>query len=91
MHRSHISHFALAALFLLLVALGSFAQSVGTFEGHQDVGTVLHPGSTDYDAAKNQSRIHFQALAPSRHTRDILLGYVFNILSDGRDAGPKKA
>ena len=25
---------------------------VGIFEGHQDVGTVLHPGSTSYDAAK---------------------------------------
>ena len=25
---------------------------VGMFEGHQDVGTVLHPGSTSYDAAK---------------------------------------
>ena len=25
---------------------------VGMFEGHQDVGTVLHPGSTTYDAAK---------------------------------------
>ena len=24
----------------------------GSFEGHQDVGTVLHPGSTSYDAAK---------------------------------------
>lgn len=25
---------------------------VGVFEGNQDVGTVLHPGSTSYDAAK---------------------------------------
>ena len=25
---------------------------VGIFDGHQDVGTVLHPGSTTYDAAK---------------------------------------
>src|SRR5262249_14184695 len=24
----------------------------GVFEGHGDVGTVLHPGSVDYDAAK---------------------------------------
>ncbi len=28
------------------------AGPVGIFEGHQDVGTVLHPGSTSYDAAK---------------------------------------
>jgi len=28
------------------------AGPVGNFEGHQDVGTVLHPGSTSYDAAK---------------------------------------
>ena len=27
-------------------------QPVGLFEGHGDVGTVLHPGSVDYDAAK---------------------------------------
>ncbi|MGA9587307.1 MAG: hypothetical protein WBQ95_18390 [Terracidiphilus sp.] len=25
---------------------------VGNFEGHQDVGTVLHPGSTSYDTAR---------------------------------------
>ena len=28
------------------------AGDVGIFEGHQDVGTVLHPGSTSFDAAK---------------------------------------
>ena len=26
--------------------------SLGLFEGHQDVGTVLHPGSAEYDAAR---------------------------------------
>src|SRR5277367_6259551 len=30
---------------------GSFAP-VGIFEGHSDVGTVLHPGSVDYNPAK---------------------------------------
>jgi hypothetical protein len=57
-------------------------------------GQVVMSGTAkgvDYDSKKNQSRIHFQALAPSRHTRDILLGYVFNILSDGRETGPKNA
>lgn len=33
------------------VANGQAGQ-VGVFEGHQDVGAVLHPGSTAYDAAK---------------------------------------
>jgi TolB protein len=29
------------------------AAQVGIFENHVDVGTVLHPGSADYDSAKN--------------------------------------
>jgi TolB protein len=28
------------------------AAGVGIFEGHEDVGTVLHPGSVEYDATK---------------------------------------
>lgn len=28
------------------------AGSAGIFEGHEDVGTVIHPGSVNYDAAK---------------------------------------
>ena len=27
------------------------AEAIGIFEGHQDVGTVRHPGSVEYDAA----------------------------------------
>jgi TolB protein len=53
---------------LLLVAFGcavlcggASAQStgapVGIFEGHGDVGTVLHPGSVDYDAVKRSYTI----------------------------------
>jgi TolB protein len=36
------------------------AQSVpvGIFEGHSDVGTVLHAGSVDYDASKNNYTIN---------------------------------
>jgi TolB protein len=30
---------------------------VGIFEGHEDVGTVLHPGSVEYDAAKSSYTI----------------------------------
>src|ERR1700733_7750949 len=29
------------------------AEPVGIFEGHDDVGTVLHAGSVDFDAAKH--------------------------------------
>ena len=29
------------------------AQSLGVFTRHEDVGTVLHPGSTTYDSSKN--------------------------------------
>ena len=29
------------------------AQSLGVFTGQEDVGTVLHPGSTTYDSSKN--------------------------------------
>ena len=31
---------------------GAAAQQLGIFENHQDVGTVLHPGSAQFDAAK---------------------------------------
>ena len=47
---------ALACSFFLSFALVSRVQAqvavapVGIFEGHSDVGTVLHAGSVDYDA-----------------------------------------
>lgn len=45
---------AAATIFLSLIAPISLAQnSVGIFENHGDVGTVLHPGSTIFDSAKN--------------------------------------
>ena len=31
---------------------GAAAQQLGIFENHQDIGTVLHPGSAQFDAAK---------------------------------------
>src|SRR5581483_10086548 len=40
---------------ICLVAFSCGAQTVqplGMFEGHNDVGTVLHPGSVEFDAAK---------------------------------------
>jgi TolB protein len=38
---------------VLILAATAFAQNpVGIFENHQDVGTVLHPGSATFDAAK---------------------------------------
>src|ERR1700726_320789 len=48
----------LAVMSLISAVIGSPAWSqsgsepVGIFEGHGDVGTVLHAGSIDYDAAK---------------------------------------
>ena len=48
---------ALAGCVVLVVASSAWTQTaaapVGIFEGHGDVGTVLHPGSVDYDAAKH--------------------------------------
>jgi TolB protein len=45
---------AAAAFILILIAPLSLAQdSVGIFENHSDVGTVLHPGATTFDSAKN--------------------------------------
>ena len=44
-----------AASVLCLLASCLFAQApapVGIFESHDDVGTVLHPGNVEYDAAK---------------------------------------
>ena len=44
-----------AAIILIVVVSGvaSFGQSsVGIFENHSDVGTVLHPGAVEYDTAK---------------------------------------
>ncbi len=45
----------LVAIILSICCLPSgsiWAQNVGIFENHGDVGTVLHAGSVDYDAAK---------------------------------------
>jgi TolB protein len=49
----------IAVVFIMLVSASSLADqgkisSMGIFDGHQDVGTVLHPGSTAYDP-KSQS------------------------------------
>jgi TolB protein len=48
-----------SALIISVCANGALLQAqspaapVGIFEGHDDVGTVLHAGSVDYDAAKH--------------------------------------
>ena len=49
-----IRRYYLAATFAILwLSLSATAQStpVGVFEGHNDVGTVLHPGSVEYNSA----------------------------------------
>jgi len=47
-------HHLLVMLLVLLIAIPAFSQNtpIGIFENHTDVGTVLHPGSVDYDAGK---------------------------------------
>jgi TolB protein len=62
-----ISWWVLACVFLLVVApqRGIWAEQsdvqtsrmVGIFEGHEDVGTVLHRGSVEYDAGKGSYMI----------------------------------
>ncbi len=43
----------LAGIAYCALALRSDSSSIGLFEDHTDIGTVLHPGSADYDAASN--------------------------------------
>jgi c-di-GMP-binding flagellar brake protein YcgR len=45
----------------------------------------------DYDPGRHQSRLHFQAMTPSRRTKNVLLGYVYNIMNDGKDSEQKNA
>lgn len=42
-----------ALAFLAFFPLGAQAQKIGIFDGQQDVGTVVHPGHGEYDAARN--------------------------------------
>ena len=45
------SHLRFLGTAVLFSAVSVFGQTgIGIFDGHQDVGTVLHPGSTTYDA-----------------------------------------
>src|SRR5437870_13816461 len=39
------------------------AAQIGICENHADVGTVLHPGSADYDSAKNTYTITGSAIS----------------------------
>src|SRR5262249_30277637 len=52
-------HFVLTALIALISVATSHSQTaaVGAFENHGDVGTVLHPGSVEYDAARKSYTI----------------------------------
>ena len=57
MHKARTSNLFALTTFLVLIQVGPVsaqrsADPVGIFEGHNDVGTVLHAGSVDYDAAK---------------------------------------
>jgi len=53
-----IGKLGIIALFALVPFAGvSAAQRVGIFEGHQDVGTVLHAGSVQYDNGKQTYKV----------------------------------
>jgi TolB protein len=48
-----VTNFGVLVIFTIAAdATGALSQQLGIFENHQDVGTVLHPGSAQYDAAK---------------------------------------
>ncbi|HET6217632.1 MAG TPA: hypothetical protein VFE27_11480 [Acidobacteriaceae bacterium] len=42
----------LSLLLLVAPVARAAAPSPGKFQGHQNIGTVLHPGSVEYDPAK---------------------------------------
>ncbi|MGA3046445.1 MAG: hypothetical protein ABSD67_07455 [Terracidiphilus sp.] len=48
-----LTKFGVLTMFTIAAgATGAASQQLGIFQNHQDVGTVLHPGSAEYDAAK---------------------------------------
>ncbi|MGD0890239.1 MAG: hypothetical protein ABR923_01810 [Terracidiphilus sp.] len=52
--RRHLACFAALAMFTVAAAApGAACQQLGIFENHQDVGTVLHPGSAQFDSVAN--------------------------------------
>src|SRR6516225_8471954 len=52
--RRNMSRVRLTTVIIVLISASARAQDpVGIFENHSDVGTVLHPGSTTFDSAKN--------------------------------------
>lgn len=57
MHRKLMQYLRFGLAVLVLCTAPSFCQAktaapLGIFEGHADVGTVLHPGDAQYDAAR---------------------------------------
>jgi len=57
MRIAHGTSIAALALGLCLAGPPAAHSQPGIFEGHGDVGTVLHPGSVDYDAVQHAYRI----------------------------------
>ena len=51
-----MNRWALCSCFIFAISIGAVCQvnttPIGLFDGHLDVGSVLHPGSTSFDAAK---------------------------------------
>ena len=57
-------HVAKKSLKIIILAAGliisvanSFSQKTGIFDGHTDVGKILHPGSTTYDASSDSYQL----------------------------------
>ncbi|MDP9337458.1 MAG: hypothetical protein M3P45_01180 [Acidobacteriota bacterium] len=95
------------ALALILIVAGiqssgraDGAASIGIFEGHADVGSVLHPGSSDYDTARriytvsgNGENIWFNSdnfqFAWKKVSGDVALSADISLLGDGGNAHRK--
>src|SRR5687767_1101284 len=84
---------------LVLFATSALAQ-VGVFEGHNDVGTVLHPGSAEFDAASKSYTVsgsgeNMWAAKDAFHfvwkkmSGDVMLTADVRIVSQGGDPHPK--
>ncbi|MGH9511173.1 MAG: TolB family protein [Terriglobales bacterium] len=53
MTKKCVAHFAVLLLFAMLAVAGMAQSGPGLFEGHGDVGKVLHPGTVEYDPGKD--------------------------------------
>src|SRR5512140_1160748 len=90
------------SLLLLAFTAGLSWSQTGAFEGHADVGTVLHAGAAEYDAARRVYRVsgsgeNMWAATDAFHyvwkrvTGDVTITADISILGTGGDAHRKAA